>query len=64
MRNIEASPWLENPELVEIKAVPTLDKQAPCREFNMNLAAQARRRPRTRQGRGQGAAPSRAAKKG
>ena len=36
MRNIEASPWLEKPQLVEIKAV-TVDKRR-LSEFSMNAA--------------------------
>ena len=36
MRNIEASPWLENPQLVEIKAV-TVDKRR-LSEFSLNAA--------------------------
>lgn len=35
MRNIEASPWLEKPQLVEIKAV-SVDKRR-LNEFNMNV---------------------------
>ena len=35
MRNIESSPWLTTPELVEIKSVP-LDKQK-VNEFTLNL---------------------------
>jgi type IV pilus assembly protein PilN len=35
MRNIESSPWLATPELVEIKSVP-LDKQK-INEFTLNL---------------------------
>lgn len=35
MRNIEASPWLENPNLIEIKAV-TVEKRR-LNEFNMDL---------------------------
>ena len=35
MRNIESSPWLASPELVEIKSVP-LDKQK-SNEFTLNL---------------------------
>jgi type IV pilus assembly protein PilN len=35
MRNIESSPWLTSPELVEIKSVP-LDKQK-VNEFTLNL---------------------------
>jgi type IV pilus assembly protein PilN len=36
MRNIESSPWLGNPELIEVKAA-TVDKRRVS-EFNMNLA--------------------------
>ena len=37
MRNLGASPYLENPELVEIKAVPSPDKSGNRgNEFNMN----------------------------
>lgn len=36
MRNIEASPWLQKPQLIEIKAV-TLGKQR-INEFNMNIS--------------------------
>ena len=36
MRNIESSPWLANPQLIEIKAV-TLGKMR-ISEFNMNLS--------------------------
>ena len=36
MRNIEASPWLEKPQLVEIKAV-TVDKRR-LSEFSLNAA--------------------------
>jgi len=35
MRNFEASPWLESPSLIEIKAV-TVDA-APLNEFNLNV---------------------------
>ncbi|MEO8009469.1 MAG: PilN domain-containing protein [Betaproteobacteria bacterium] len=35
MRNFEASPWLESPSLVEIKAA-TIDN-APLNEFNLNV---------------------------
>ena len=38
MRNLGASPYLENPELVEIKAVPNPDKSGTkVNEFNMNI---------------------------
>lgn len=36
MRNIEASPWLQNPELVEVKAA-TVDKRRIA-EFNMYMS--------------------------
>lgn len=36
MRNIEASPWLENPSLVEVKAA-TVDKKRVS-QFEMNIA--------------------------
>jgi type IV pilus assembly protein PilN len=39
MRNLGASPYLENPELVEIKAVPNPDKSGNrINEFNMNIS--------------------------
>jgi type IV pilus assembly protein PilN len=39
MRNLGASPYLENPELVEIKAVPAPDKSGNrINEFNMNIS--------------------------
>jgi type IV pilus assembly protein PilN len=39
MRNLGASPYLENPELVEIKAVPAPDKAGSrINEFNMNIS--------------------------
>jgi type IV pilus assembly protein PilN len=37
MRNLGASPYLENPELVEIKAVTAPDKSR-VNEFNMNIS--------------------------
>ena len=38
MRNLGASPYLDNPELVEIKAVPAPDKSGGrVNEFNMNI---------------------------
>jgi type IV pilus assembly protein PilN len=36
MRNIESSPWLERPVLVEVKA-STVDKRR-LSEFNLNLS--------------------------
>ena len=38
MRNLGASPYLENPELVEIKAVPTDKSGGRINEFNMNIS--------------------------
>ena len=39
MRNLGASPYLENPELIEIKAVPAPDKSGNrINEFNMNIS--------------------------
>ena len=39
MRNLGASPYLENPELVEIKAVPSPAKDGTrINEFNMNIS--------------------------
>ncbi len=39
MRNLGASPYLENPELVEIKAVANPDKSGTrVNEFNMNIS--------------------------
>lgn len=39
MRNLGASPYLENPELVEIKAVPAPDKSGSrVNEFSMNIS--------------------------
>jgi type IV pilus assembly protein PilN len=35
MRNFEASPWLEDPKLVEIKAVKI--NNANLNEFNLNV---------------------------
>jgi len=38
MRNLGASPYLENPELIEIKAVPAPDRSGNrVNEFNMNI---------------------------
>jgi type IV pilus assembly protein PilN len=38
MRNIEASPWLEKPELVEIKAVPSpTAKDLRVNEFTLSF---------------------------
>jgi len=37
MRNFEASPWLEEPKLVEIKAVKAKDGNANLSEFSLNV---------------------------
>jgi type IV pilus assembly protein PilO len=58
MRNLGASPYLENPELVEIKAVPSPDKSgARVNEFNMNISI---KRARADDGRG---APAKGARR-
>jgi len=66
MRNLGASPYLENPELVEIKAVDNPDKKVSGRinEFNMNISIK-RAQPvddGTKAGRGAAAAPKAGAK--
>jgi type IV pilus assembly protein PilN len=39
MRNLGASPYLENPELVEIKSAPAPDKSGNrINEFSMNIS--------------------------
>jgi type IV pilus assembly protein PilN len=61
MRNLGASPYLENPELVEIKAVPAPDKSGSrVNQFNMNISIKRAQveDPRGAPGRG---APARAA---
>ena len=58
MRNLGASPYLENPELVEIKAVPNPDKSGTrVNEFNMNISIK-RAQP---EGAASGKAPAKAA---
>ena len=58
MRNLGASPYLENPELVEIKAVPAPDKSGNrVNEFNMNIFV---KRAQVEDSRGTGKAASRA----
>ena len=38
MRNIDSSPWLTQPELVEIKSVPSpLNKDLRVSEFTLNV---------------------------
>ena len=57
MRNIEASPYLENPGLVEIKVANINNKRLS--EFNLNISIK-RQQPETDKG-GAGKAPRRAA---
>lgn len=62
MRNIESSPWLTNPQLVEIKAV-TLGKMR-ISEFNLNLAMKRPTAPEAKDAaKAAPAAPKAAAKK-
>ena len=63
MRNLGASPYLENPELVEIKAVPNPDKSGGrVNEFNMNISIKRARPDDSRGGPAKGApaAPAKA----
>jgi type IV pilus assembly protein PilN len=60
MRNIDASPWLEKPELVEIRA-STVDKKRVS-EFNMNMSVKRVQAPADKGAKG--AKPAAAAKKG
>ena len=67
MRNLGASPYLENPELVEIRAVDNPDKKASGRinEFNMNISIK-RAQPvddGTKTGKGGAGAPAKAGAK-
>jgi type IV pilus assembly protein PilN len=52
MRNLGASPYLENPELIEIKAVPG-PSNSRINEFNMNISI---KRAQTEESRGKAAA--------
>lgn len=61
MRNIESSPWLERPELVEVKASVTPDKRRVS-EFNMNFSVKRAEVPKDAAKDG-GKAPSKAAAK-
>jgi type IV pilus assembly protein PilN len=62
MRNLGASPYLENPELVEIKAVPNPDKSGTkVNEFNMNIFIK-RAQPEGPAGKGAAGKPAGAAK--
>lgn len=58
MRNLGASPYLENPELVEIKAVPSPDKSGNrVNEFNMNISIKRAQAEDARSAPGRAAAP-------
>ncbi|HEY6862675.1 MAG TPA: PilN domain-containing protein [Burkholderiales bacterium] len=59
MRNLSASPYLENPDLVEIRAVTVANKRLS--EFQMNVSL---RPPQQAQDAGKAPAPAAAAKKG
>ena len=62
MRNLGASPYLENPELVEIKAVSSPDKSGSrVNEFNMNISIKRARADDGRSAPAKGAAPGGAA---
>jgi type IV pilus assembly protein PilN len=58
MRNLGASPYLENPELVEIKAVAAPDKGSRVNEFNMNISIKRARADDSRGAPAKGAAPA------
>ncbi len=61
MRNLGASPYLENPELVEIKAVANPDKSGNrVNEFNMNISIKRAQAENTGSS-GKAAAPAKAA---
>jgi type IV pilus assembly protein PilN len=61
MRNLGASPYLENPELVEIKAVPAPDKTGNrINEFSMNISIK-RAKAEESAGPAKGGAPAKAA---
>ena len=64
MRNLGASPYLENPELVEIKAVPAPDKSGNrVNEFNMNISIKRAQAEDPRTAGGKAAAPKAAGAK-
>jgi type IV pilus assembly protein PilN len=60
MRNLGASPYLENPELVEIKAVPADQTGTRVNEFNMNISIKRAQADDARSTAGKGA-PAKAA---
>ena len=61
MRNLGASPYLENPELIETKAVDAPDKSGTrVNEFSMNIGI---KRARSEEASGKGAPAKAAAKR-
>jgi len=62
MRNIESSPWLQNPALVEIKAA-TVDKRR-LSEFSLNFALKRVAKEESKDAAGKGKDAAKAAKKG
>jgi len=63
MRNLGASPYLENPELVEIRATTANDKSGSrINEFNMNISIKRAQPEDSRGGSGKGAAGKAGAK--
>ena len=64
MRNLGASPYLENPELVEIKAVLAPDKSGNrVNEFNMNISIKRAQAEESKSAAGKAAAPKAAGAK-
>ena len=64
MRNLGASPYLENPELVEVKAVPAPDKSGNrINEFNMNISIKRAQAEESKSAAGKAAAPKAAGAK-
>jgi type IV pilus assembly protein PilN len=63
MRNLGASPYLENPELVEIKATPAPDKSGNrINEFSMNISIKRAKAEDAAPSKGAAAKPAGAAK--
>jgi type IV pilus assembly protein PilN len=64
MRNLGASPYLENPELIEIKAVPSPDgRGSRVNEFSMNISIKRAQSDDARGAPGKGAPKAAAVKK-
>ena len=64
MRNIDSSPWLTQPELVEIKAVPApgaKDRDARVNEFTLSFRVKREAPPPDAQGAGKPAPPAKGA---